>query len=145
MFLRTLHTLEFIRWMLPQFKSILVRGHGQKKKKKTYFSINITFFIPENEIFNSVKVFLKFYLYIYLLKKVWGLQVLRSASTGGATVYWDAFEFDQMMTSFHRRRRLISLRWSVFVIDLFCCCCFFRWSLLIWIFLWLFYFSHQHW
>lgn len=58
----------------------------KKKKKKTYFSINITF-IPENEIFNSVKVFLKFYLYIYLLKKVWGLQVLRSASTGGAMVY----------------------------------------------------------
>ena len=57
------------------------------KKKKTYFSINITFFIPENEIFNSVKVFLKFYLYIYLLKKVWGQQVLRSAITGGEAVY----------------------------------------------------------
>lgn len=57
------------------------------KKKKTYFSINITFFIPENEIFNSVKVFLKFYLYIYLLKKVWGQQVLRSAGTGGEAVY----------------------------------------------------------
>ena len=58
-----------------------------KKKKKTYFSINITFFIPENEIFNSVKVFLKFYLYIYLLKKVWGQQVLRSAGTEGEAVY----------------------------------------------------------
>lgn len=58
-----------------------------KKKKKTYFSINITFFIPENEIFNIVKVFLKFYLYIYLLKKVWVQQVLRSAGTGGAAVY----------------------------------------------------------
>ena len=53
---------------------------GCQGREKTYFSFKVIFFIPENEISNSVKVFLGYILFHYnFFPKING-----SAGSGGS-------------------------------------------------------------
>ena len=57
-------------------------------KKKSYFSFNVTFFIPEIEISNSVQVFLvliSFPYYFYVQKSNGSIGSVGSASSKGFT------------------------------------------------------------
>ena len=57
-------------------------------KKKSYFSFNVTFFIPEIEISNSVQVFLvliSFPYYFYVQKSNGSIGSVGSAGSKGST------------------------------------------------------------
>ena len=57
-------------------------------KKKSYFSFNVTFFIPEIEISNSVQVFLvliSFHYYFYVQKSNGSIGSVGSAGSKGST------------------------------------------------------------
>ena len=41
-------------------------GRQGRLRKHIYFSVNVIFFVPENEISNSVELFLVFMLFLYI-------------------------------------------------------------------------------
>ena len=68
----------------------MVGRQGLKVTKKPHFPFNVIFLLPENEISNSVKVFLAFillYYYFFLTKKSNGSAGSAGfAGSGGSTV-----------------------------------------------------------
>ena len=60
------------RGSLCELGFLVVGRQRLKVTKKPHFPFNVIFFLPENEIWNSVKVFLAFilsYYYFFLTKK----------------------------------------------------------------------------